>query len=407
MRIAHFTNTYHPNINGVARSVSTFREGLTRLGHQVFVFAQQAPARYKETEPFVFRYRGVNIPQFNYSLTVPHSRFVNWLLPSLQLHVIHSNHPILLGEEAANKAEALGLPLVFTFHTHYVQYAEEYTAYVPISKAFVENRVVEGLARYLNRCHHIITPSDSIKQNLADYAGLTERVTTVPTGIDLAPYQQADGQVVRRQSGWEGKKVLVSIGRLATEKNFETLLAAAARVMARRDDVQLVLIGDGPQRKELERTVRSLGIQARVTFTGRLPFEQVPGTLKAADLFCFASVTETQGLVTMEAMAAGLPVVAVNATGTRDSVVHRQEGLLTENDAGALAQAIQQALDDEALYVRLKTGAQEKAKLFDMMVQTEKMVAVYEQAIEDNKAGRKINIALDLVRTRIKAGQSD
>lgn len=402
MRIAHFSNTYLPHINGVARSVSTFREALSRLGHQVFVFAPDSPADHEETEPYIFRYPGVQIPQFDYTLPVPHSRFISKLLPSLKLHVIHSNHPVALGSTAASYAEKLDLPLVFTFHTRYVKYADEYTDAVPFTKAFVGNIVVEELAKYLNRCHHVVTPSDSIKASLAKYAGLTERVTTIPTGIDLEPYRRADGAAMRQKHGWRDKKILVSVGRLATEKNVETLLKAAAKVFNQYQNAHLILIGDGPQSSDLHALVQELSIAGRVTFTGRIPFEQVPLYLKAADIFCFASVTETQGLVSMEALAAGLPVVAVNAGGTNDTVSHEQEGLLTDNTPAALAQAIARVLSDEALAARLKSGAEQKSKSFDMMTQARRMLEVYGQAIEDKKAGRKIKVEGDEFWARVK-----
>ena len=404
MRIAHFTNTYKPNINGVARSVSTFREGLSRLGHHVFVFAQEAPHDYEETEPYIFRYPGVNVPQFNYSVTVPRSRTFNKVLPILKPHIIHSNHPIGLGDVAARRAKKLDLPLVFTFHTSYVEYADEYTAaYVPWSQNFVADVIVDGLVRYLNRCQHIVTPSDSVKQSLMEYAGLTDQVTTIPTGIDVEPYQQAAGQAVRQQYNWEQEKVLVSVGRLAEEKNVKTLLSAVAQVMQQNDAVRLLLVGDGPQRSDLEKYAHKLGIADRVKFTGRIPFDAVPAHLKAGDIFCFASITETQGLVTMEAMAAGLPVVAVDATGTSDAVDNGVEGLLTENDSAALGQTIQQALDDPALLAQLKSNAIKKAKSFDMMLQAQKMVAVYQQAIADKAANRHIQIDKALLKTKLKA----
>ena len=403
MRIAHFTNTYKPDINGVARSVTTFRDALTRLGHQVFVFAQEAPQDYAETVPYIFRYPGVNIPQFNYSVTMPHSPTVNKMLPSLKLDVIHSNHPIALGDVAAKRAKKLNLPLVFTFHTQYIEYADEYTvAYLPFSQAFVEGIIAERLAKYLNRCQHIITPSDSIKQNLADYGGLTERVTTIPTGIDLEPYRQADGQAIRRKYNWDQARVLVSIGRLAEEKNVKTLLSAVAKVMKQNDDVRLLLIGDGPQRSELEKYTRELGIAEWVKFTGRIPFEEIPAHLKAADIFCFASITETQGLVTTEALAAGLPVVAVNATGTNDAVTDGVEGLLTENDVEALAQALNRVLNDKALLAQLKVATVKKAESFDMMTQAQKLVAVYKQAIEDKKANHSIQVDMAQLKAKLK-----
>ena len=404
MRIAHFTNTYKPNINGVARSVSTFRKGLSRLGHHVYVFAQEAPHDYEETEPYIFRYLGVNVPQFNYSVTVPRSHTFNKILPILQPHVIHSNHPIALGDVAAKRAKKLDLPLVFTFHTSYVEYADEYTAaYVPWSQPFVENVIVDGLVRYLNRCQHIVTPSDSVKQGLMEFAGLTDQVTTIPTGIDQAPYQQADGRAVRERYNWAQEKVLVSVGRLAEEKNVKTLLSAVAQVMQQNDDVRLLLVGDGPQRSELEKYAGKLGIAEKVKFTGRIPFDAVPAHLKAGDIFCFASITETQGLVTMEAMAAGLPVVAVDATGTGDAVDNGVEGLLTENSSEALSQAIQKVLDDPGLLNQLKSNAVKKAKSFDMMVQAKKMVTVYQQAIADKAASRRIRIDKSLVKAKLKA----
>jgi glycosyltransferase involved in cell wall biosynthesis len=404
MRIAHFSNTYKPNINGVARSVSTFRDALTRLGHHVFVFAQEAPRKYEETEPYIFRYPAVNVPQFNYSVTMPHSNMVNKMLPSLKLHVIHSNHPILLGDVAANRAKKLGIPFVFTFHTRYIDYADEYTdAYVPWSQAFVAGIIAEGLAKYMNQCQHIVTPSDSIKDSLAEYAGLTDKVTTIPTGIDMEPFQQADGQKIRQKYNWSDEIVLVSIGRLAEEKNVKILLSAVAQVMKENDNVRLLLIGDGPQRSELEKYAEDLGITSQVEFTGRIPFDEVPAHVKAADIFCFASITETQGLVTMEAMAAGLPVVAVDATGTSDAVDNGVEGLLTENDSTALGQAIKRVLDDQELQARLRANAIKKAEAFDMIVQARKMVGVYEQAIEDKKAGKRIQVDMGLLKSKLKA----
>jgi glycosyltransferase involved in cell wall biosynthesis len=403
MRIAHFSNTYKPDINGVARSVSTFREGLSRMGHHVFVFAQEAPHDYEETEPYIFRYPGLHVPQFSYSITVPSSHTFNKILPILKPHVIHSNHPIALGDVAAKRAEKLNLPLVFTFHTNYVEYAEEYTAaYIPWSQNFVVDVIVDGLVRYLDRCHHIVTPSDSVKQGLAEYTGLTDQVTTIPTGIDVVPYQQADGQAIRQQNNWDREKVLVWIGRLAEEKNVKTLLSAVAQVMQQNSAVRLLMVGDGPQGSELKKYAQELGMADKVKFTGRIPFDAVPAHLKAGDIFCFSSITETQGLVTMEAMAAGLPVAAVDATGTSDAVDDGVEGLLTENDSAALGQAIQRMLDDPQLLDQLKSNAIKKAKSFDMMVQTQKMVAVYQQAIADKEANRHVRVDKALLKAKMK-----
>jgi glycosyltransferase involved in cell wall biosynthesis len=293
-----------------------------------------------------------------------------------------------VGHSGAERAEDLSLPLVFTFHTRY----RDYSHYIPIDQDLVKRQIDQIISDYMRRCQHIVVPSNSIRNLLAKEYGITERVTTVPTGINIEPFQKADGQAVRQKRGWGQDKVLISVGRLAKEKNWQTLLEAAVGVMKTQPQVRLVLIGEGDERKRLEKYARSAGLADRIEFTGRVPFAEVPAYLKAADLFCFASVTETQGLVTMEAMAAGLPVVAVDASGTRDEVTHEQDGLLTANDSEALAQAFEKAVTDDALYSRLKEAVTKKLPTFDAVVRAKKLVDVYQQAAEDKKAKKTVQV---------------
>lgn len=387
LHVAFFTNTYHPTMSGVVRSVSTFRQQLTAMGHNVFVFAQQA-STYTDSEPFIFRYPAIEVPINDYALPIPVSPFISEVLPILKPDVIHSHHPFLLGQVAANKAKELQLPHIFTFHTRY----DEYSHYVPFSQELTKRVITDWVLRYMEQCQHVITPSESMKQILEESGVSGHHITAIPTGIDVEPFRQADGEAVRQEHGWGNDTILISVGRLAKEKNFDTLLAAAAQVMHHLRQVRLVLIGDGPERKSLEELAEDLGIAARTEFTGRVEFNEIPGYLRAADIFCFASVTETQGLATMEAMAAGLPIVAVDGTGTSDAVTHGQEGLLTENDSIALGQAIQRVVADAALRQQFKASALKKVARFDLKAQTGKMLEVYGQAIEDKKADRFVEI---------------
>jgi glycosyltransferase involved in cell wall biosynthesis len=195
--------------------------------------------------------------------------------------------------------------------------------------------------------------------------------------------------------------VLISVGRLAKEKNQDTLLQAVAFAMKDHANVRLILIGDGDERKSLQKLSKELGIADRVEYTGNIPHQELIAHLKGADIFCFASVTESQGLVTMEALAAGLPVVAVEATGTGDVMDHDQEGLLTDNDSRALAQALDQVITNESLRERLKAAARIRAESLSIDAQTKKLVEVYEQAIDDHKAGRLVRVERPK-RTKIK-----
>jgi glycosyltransferase involved in cell wall biosynthesis len=267
-----------------------------------------------------------------------------------------------------------------------------YSHYVPLSSKLVETAIDQWLDDYMSKCHHIIVPSESVKQILSDEYGITSQITAVPTGLDLSLYDRADGQVVRELKGWGQDIVLVSVGRLAKEKNQETLLKAVARVMKDHTNVRLVLIGDGDERQSLEGLAHKLGIADQVEFTGNMPHQEVIAHLKGADIFCFASITETQGLVTMEALAAGLPVVAVDATGTGDVMDHDQEGLLTDDDSQALAQALDQVITNEPVRERFKAATRIRAESLSMDAQVKKLVGVYEQAIGDHKAGHLVQV---------------
>jgi glycosyltransferase involved in cell wall biosynthesis len=389
MHIAHYTNTYYPVVSGVVRSVSAFRRALTDLGHTVFVFSQHA-SQYEDQEPFVFRYPAIELPVHNnFPIIIPMSSHVDWLLPALKLDVIHAHHPFLLGQTAARKAEEHELPFVFTFHTRY----RDYSHYVSLNQTIVKEVIDRWLGVYMQQCQHVVVPSESIQQLLFDLYGIDERVTVIPTGIDLTPYAKPpDIGEFRQQKGWGDDKVLISVGRLAKEKNWHLLLKAAAEVIGTIPNARLVILGDGEERDSLQKLAEELGIADRVELPGSVPFTEVPQHLFAADLFCFASITETQGLVTLEAMAANLAVVAVAGSGTSDVISHEVEGLLTENDAQALAQAIIRALQDDGLRQSLQDAALAKARTFDMKQQAQRLTAVYEQAISDKKADRFVQV---------------
>lgn len=394
MHIAYFTNYYHPVVNGVVRSVASFRENLMQQGHNVFVFAQ-ADAAYEDHEPFIFRYPSLPLPLGDISTAIPVSPFVDQLLPILKLDVIHTHHPVLLGQTAARKSAELDLPLVFTFHTQYW----EYTHYIPfpqeIIQDFLKNAVHRWLREFMQKCQHIIIPSESLKDILVRDYGLHERYSVIPTGTNLNPFLNADGKALRKERGWQDDTVLISVGRLAPEKNWDTLLRAFSKAHVEHPNLRLVLIGDGTARQSLETLASELGVADRVTFTGALPFDEIPRYLKSADVFAFASITETQGLVTIEAMAASLPVVAVDGPGTRDIMEHGKQGFLVENDPDALADGLNKLLSDPQKIKRFSNHALKKAKTFDVDQLGKQMIDVYKQAIEAKKANQYVTLRLE------------
>lgn len=397
MHIAFFTNTYHPWVSGVVRSISAFRKALSERGHNVFVFAQEA-GDYIDAEPFIFRYPSIPIPYpIDFHAVIPISSFIDHLLPSLKLDIIHTHHPVLLGQAAAKKAEELNLPLVFTFHSQY----SEYSQYIPISQEniqdFIKEVIGSVIGEYLKKCHHIIVPSNSMLDILDDEYGIEkEYVSVVPTGTDIKLFQNADGRPIREKFQWGDDVVMLSVGRLAPEKNWKLFIDACAIVINAKPNFRAVIIGEGFEREKLEKQAASLGIERRIQFLGDVPYEEIPAYYKAADLFGFTSTAETQGIVTMEALSAGLPVVAVDAVGTRDNVINNQQGFLTGNDVTDFADAILSLMNNPDLRQQFSQAAAERAKDFDISVQTEKLLNAYQKAIQSFQAGQSVI----LTRTR-------
>ena len=390
MHIAFFTNTYNPWVSGVVRSISSFRQSLSELGHNVFIFAQNVDD-YVDEEPFIFRYPSLNFSwPTDFHAVIPISSFVDHLLPSLKLDVIHAHHPVLLGKAAASKAAELDIPLVFTFHSQYTEYLQ----YLPLNQEtiqdFIKELIDSRLGDYMEKCQHVVVPSISMLELLQDVFGLKDRVSVVPTGIDTKRFSTADGQPIRVKHGWTNDIVLISVGRLSPEKNWKTLLDACVPVIKKVQNFRVAIIGDGFERDKLEKYVKKLGIADKVEFLRTIPYAEIPSYLKAADLFGFASTAETQGLVTMEAVAAGLPVVAVDGVGTRDNVENNRQGLLTPNNSEDLSKAILTLVENPSLRAQFSTSATERSVEFDMSVQAEKLISVYHQAISDHRAGKYV-----------------
>jgi len=222
------------------------------------------------------------------------------------------------------------------------------------------------------------------------YGILEDQLTVLPTGVDTTLFERADGLSIRQHRGWGDDVVMISVGRLAPEKNFKMLLDAGIRSMQTNERLRLAFVGDGSRRDELEKIAQKAGFGERVDFIGRVPFTEIPSYLKAADLFGFASTTETQGLVTMEAMTVGLPVVAVDAIGTRDVVENGKEGLLVGDASESLAAAICQLLDNEEMMQHFMEASLQKSKEFDIRLQVKKLEDVYKQAIEDKMANQYV-----------------
>lgn len=385
LRIGLFTNVYLPTTNGVVVSVESFRKALTHLGHHLYVFGPHS-GDIEDRAPYIFRYPALELPLQKYPLALPLSPYVDHLFKNLKPQVLHANHPALLGRVAVKKSQEFGLPLVFTYHTRYVDYAHYAD---PLPQDRVKDFIEHWLAAFMTECHHVIVPSESIKSMICNLYEIKSGVSVVPTGVETERFSAWSREQARQKLGWaDSDTVLISVGRLAKEKSFDVLIRALPHLENKQ--AKLVILGSGDESEALEELSMELGLAERVIFPGLVPFEDVPVYLAASDLFAFASVTETQGLVTLEAMAAGLPVVAVEASGTREAV-DPDSSVLTEHNPESLAKGIDQLLNHPEQH-QLREAARTRAGKFDIISQGKALIEVYETAIDSNRAGRRIQL---------------
>lgn len=377
MRIALFTNNYLPFCGGVTISVETLRRGLQQRGHEVWVMAPRfrgAP----DGAPGVLRYPSIPATTYpEFPLAVPYAPSMAARVRALDVDLFHAHHPFLLGPAARRLARRAGRPLVFTYHTRY----EKYAHYVPLTRPLVEAAAVRLSTRFAARVDAVIAPSVVVRDELVR-RGVRAPVSVVPTGVDLAHFRPGDRVVARRVLGLpDGDPVLLYVGRLDREKSVDRVLLAFDRVASTVPRARLLLVGHGKEAERLHRLAGGLAAAGRVTFLGVRAHDTLPACYQAADLFLFASETETQGLVLAEAAACGLPAVAVDASGCDEVVRDGETGLLTKSDPTALAEsAIGLVLDGDrraAMAVRARDVAERE---FDVRLQIERTLAVYADA---------------------------
>ena len=378
MRVGLFTNNYLPFCGGVTVSVETLRHGLEARGHEAWVLAPRFPGAV-DTTPRTLRYPSIPAATYpEFPLAIPYSPRLARQIHALDFDVFHAHHPFLLGPAARRLARRQGRPLVFTYHTRYDKYAH----YVPLRRSFVE-AAARGLStRFAARADAIIAPSAVLREELRA-RGVETPIAVVPTGVDLARFSPGDRTAARRARGLdEGALLVLYVGRLDREKSVDRVLAAFERVAGTVARARLVLVGQGTQGEELRRMAASLNAGGRVTFAGVCPHADLPDYYRAADLFLFASQTETQGLVLAEAAACGLPAVAVDAPGCAEVVHDGDTGVLTKGDPEALADAAIGLLIDPARRATMALRARQLAEReFDVTLQIDRTLDVYAGAL--------------------------
>jgi 1,2-diacylglycerol 3-alpha-glucosyltransferase len=378
LKVALFTNNYLPFRGGVTTSVETLRRGLDACGHAAWVFAPRFAGAVDADERIV-RYPSLPAATYpEFALAMPWSSAVSRRARSIGFDVFHAHHPFLLGPAARRLARSTRRPLVFTYHTRYDKYAH----YVPLPRRMVAAAAVKISTRFAAGADAVIAPSALIREELFA-RGVRSPIAVVPTGVNLTRFAPGDAAAARRALGLAAEdRVLLYVGRLDREKSIGRILCAFERVAGTMPRARLVLAGHGTEAESLRRQARAHPAGDRIVFLGVRPHEALVAVYRAADLFVFASETETQGLVLAEAAACGVPAVSVSGPGCDEVVRDGETGVLTKPDIASLAEAVIGLLVDTERRTGMGLRARAVAEReFDMRLQVERTLRVYADAL--------------------------
>lgn len=379
MRIGMMADLYAPHVSGITNYIKLNKKYFEEMGHEVFVFTF-GDINYEDEEPNVIRSPGVPVFETGYSFNLRHTRKARQTIRTMD--VVHVHHPFVSGPLALSYCRPSRIPVIFTNHTRYDLYAQ---AYLPILPGVIGDVAIETfMPTFCRACDMVIAPSPGMREVLRSF-GVDSAIEVVPNGVDLKPFRDEIYPIERGNMGFsETDTILIYVGRLGPEKNIPFLLRSFAGAVEAFDNIGLVLVGDGPERDNLEDRARQMGINSRVRFLGLVPYSEMPAYLKMADAFVTASVTEVHPLSIIEAMAAGLPVLGINSPGVGDTVKDGFTGFLSQDEdlASFTAKMVRLVLD-QPLREKMGLQASQDVNKYAIETTTQIMEKCYEQVISN------------------------
>lgn len=391
MRIGLFTDTYPPFINGVSTSVFMLKKALERKGHQVFVVTlNNESLHYKfDEDDTVIRIPGLPIGIYDYRVTGLYPLRAMNIIRKWKLDVIHSHTEFSVGTFARIISRQFNIPLVHTYHTLY----EDYVYY--ITKGYFDRpskKVVEYLTQFYcdKTANELIVPTKKIYDLFKEKYSVDKNIYIIPTGIEIDRFyvENIDKNKVaelKKNLGLSKETFnIVFVGRIAKEKNLDLLLEGHKDIIEKNKNVNLIVIGDGPDMDLYKEMANLLGIKDNVIFAGKVPWEEIPAYYRTGDIFATASTSETQGLTVIEAMAASIAPICIDDESFRNTVVDGLNGRIFK-DKDEYVSIVLELMKDEQKLHQLQKQARLNADMHSSKYYGESVLDVYKHAIENKK----------------------
>ena len=386
MNIGLFTDTYFPQINGVATSTKILEQELAKLGHKVYVFTTSDP-KAKEALPRVYRLPSMPftfLPSHRVALVYPPRLLVN--LKKFNLDIIHTQSEFPIGIFGRIVASFYKIPSVHTYHTMY----EDYVHYIANGHLITPKMAQRYSRLFCNKASAVIAPVEKAKDSLVSY-GVTKPITVIPTGIVFEPfargkYSQEELNETKLSVGLNLEDpVIIYIGRIAQEKSLDVIIKQMPETLKLVPNAKLVIVGNGPKREELTELAQSLGIGESIIFTGPRPWSEIGKYYQLGDVFVSASTSETQGLTYIEAMAAGVLVVAKKDRSIEGIVINGETGYYFEDD-NELPAILQKSLTNVDKSKQMVSNALNNIAHLSSETFAKNVEALYKEVLEKNES---------------------
>lgn len=376
MKIGFFTDGYLPQPNGVATSVSAWAKELEKLGHEVYIIAPKYK-NYQDNSDRIIRLPSLKIlNKPDIRLGFPLSAKSISKIYKLKLDVIHGLSGGTISTLGLMVARAKKVPFVFTYYTRWNHFAHYF-----FNGKIINSKMIEKVSRvFCNRCDGIIVPMTKIKDELISF-GVKKPITVIPSGVDIDIFNKKQKSFLRKKTGIKQGKILLYVGRLGKEKSVDFLLRAFKLIYEENSGTHFVLVGDGPEKDSLKQLAKELNIEKNVYFVGLIDTEIMNKVYSDAEIFVFASTTETQGMVVLEALSSGLPVVAVDDEVYNGIIKDKINGVLVESDTKQFAKACLEILNDSSYREKLSDNASKSMQDFSISGSAKSFVELYNRLI--------------------------
>ena len=389
-----FTDSYWPRVNGVTVSVDSFSRALVNEGHEVIIVCSSYPddtntniSLQKESE-IADIVKIIKVPSIPSGISkedrIAKFHKLNWVVKQVDEFfpdIIHIHSEVVIGEFGIWYARTHNLPVIYTRHTMWEEYAPNYFPFFPAG--FIKFLVTGILKNTLRRSYRVIVPTPQIEAIVAKYK-LNTKTCMIPTGIEINLFIQDETKSDDFRKKLEGifpqlknKRILLFAGRVAKEKNIEFIINILPEILLKHPDVVLLIAGNGPDLDYYKEEAQKLGINEHCVFTGYFNRADIALVYTISDLFLFPSLTDTQGLVTLEAMVSGTPVVAIGAMGTLTVMGGDNGGFMVKNDAKEFTDRVLDLLGDKELYKRKSEEAKKHAASWSIEEMTKKLITLY------------------------------